>query len=59
MANIDVQKKKSNPWPWIILLLILAAIIGYFIWRNSNEEAVINAPANTDSTIDRMDTTRQ
>lgn len=59
MANIDVQKKKSNPWPWIILLLILAAIIGYFIWRNSNEEAVIAAPATSDSTITRPDTTRQ
>jgi len=58
MANIDVQKKKSNPWPWIILLLILAAIAGYFIWRNSNEEAVITTP-NTDSTINRTDTTRQ
>ncbi len=56
MANIDVQKKKSNPLPWILLLLLIAAIAGYFIWRNMNNPAG-TAATTTDTTITRSDTT--
>ena len=53
MANIDVQKKKSNNLPLLLLLGLLAlAIIGYLVWRNNNGVAGddINTPVVTDST---------
>ena len=61
MANIDVQKKKSNPLLWILLLLLAAAVVGYFIWRNTNNPAGEGTPAtdtSTNTTI-RTDSTRQ
>lgn len=60
MAHIDVVKKKANPWPWILLLVVALAIAGYFIWRNS-ENAGENPVGTTDSTntTTAPDTTRQ
>jgi lipopolysaccharide export system protein LptC len=57
MANIDVQKKKSNPLPWIILAILILAAVGYFVWRNMNNGAATGVGAN-DSTQVRTDTTR-
>ena len=56
MANIDVQKKKSNPWPLIIILILALAVAGYFIWRNQQQNAGATTPTN-DSTVTRNDTT--
>jgi len=47
MAELDVQRKKSNPWPWIILALLILGIIGYLVWRNSND----NNAGTTDTTM--------
>lgn len=58
MANIDVQKKKSNPLPWILLVLVILAIAGYFIWRNMNNRGTLGT-GTTDTTTIRTDTTRQ
>jgi len=58
MANIDVQKKKTNPLPWIILVLLIVALVGYFVWRNMNKPAGA-ATDNTDTTTIITDTTRQ
>ena len=57
MANIDVQKKKTNPLPWIILVLLILAVVGYLAWRNMNNPAgtVTN---NADTTTTVTDTTR-
>lgn len=51
MANIDVQKKKSNPLPLILLALLVLGIIGYLVWRNNNGVAGddVATPAVTDS----------
>jgi hypothetical protein len=54
MANIDVQKKKANPLPWIILVIIILAVVGYFLWRNS-QPATINS-TTTDTTTVKTDT---
>ena len=38
MADIDIEKKKPI-WPWILLgLLIIAAIIAFFLWFDGDEE---------------------
>ncbi len=59
MANIDVQKKRSNPLPWILLLLVALAIAGYFIWRNTNNTAAATSTTDsTTSTTTTTDTTR-
>ena len=57
MANIDVQKKKSNPLPWIILVILILAAVGYFVWRNMNNTATTVVRTN-DSTQVSTDTTR-
>jgi len=57
MANIDVQKKKSNPLPWIILIILILAAVGYFVWRNMNNTAATGTVIN-DSTQVSTDTMR-
>ena len=64
MANIDVQKKKTNPLPWIILVLIILAVVGYFAWRNLNNPAGtathdVDTTKVVDSTKITTDTTMQ
>lgn len=50
MANIDVQKKKSNNLPLLLLLGLLAlAVIGYLVWRNGVADGTENRNL-TDST---------
>lgn len=51
MANIDVQKKKSNPLPLILIALLVLGIIGYLVWRNGANDGAENrtAPLTTDS----------
>lgn len=36
MAEINIQRKKSSPSPWLLVLLVVLALIvaGYFIFRN-------------------------
>lgn len=55
MANIDVQKKKSNPLPWIILALLILAVVGYLVWRNMNDPD--DDATTTDTTTVITDTT--
>lgn len=51
MANIDVQKKKSNPLPLILLALLVLGMVGYLVWRNNNGVAGddVATPVVTDS----------
>lgn len=47
MAELDVQPKKNNPWLiWLILGVIIAAVIFYFLVPNKNN----NLAAGKDST---------
>ena len=57
MANIDVQKKKSNPLPWIIITIVILAVIGYLIWRNMQQPAATNNAASDTTVTTRSDTT--
>ena len=57
MANIDVQKKKSNPLPWIILILVIVAVAGYLYWRNMDNNGTIGTGNDADTTTMSVDTT--
>ncbi len=47
MANLDVQRKKKNPLPWVLLGLLLLGLIAFLVWRQYN---VADAdPVTTDS----------
>ncbi|MEO6070233.1 MAG: hypothetical protein ABIN57_11615 [Chitinophagaceae bacterium] len=53
MANLDVQRKKKSPLPWILLTLAVLAIVGYLIWRQyNNHEANEATPTTTTTTQD-------
>lgn len=44
MAEINIEKKSSPVWPWILLIiLIVAGIIWYFSY-NTNEGIDTNEP---------------
>jgi len=48
MADLDVQPKKKSPiWPWILILLVIAAVI-FFLTRDS-ENDMDTGPAGTDT----------
>ena len=44
MADIRIQRKKSSPNPWLLVLLVLVAlaVAAYFVWRNDT-----GAPTDT------------
>ncbi|UOQ54555.1 hypothetical protein [Hymenobacter cellulosivorans] len=51
MADINIQRKKSSPSPWLLVLLVLIvlAVVGYFLFRSDTAEPVEQAPAATTS----------
>ncbi len=49
MADIEIEKKKPI-WPWILLvLLIIAALLAYFLWFDVDDEYDDDAPANVEA----------
>ncbi|PJJ48730.1 hypothetical protein [Hymenobacter chitinivorans] len=64
MADINIQRKKSSPSPWLLVLLVLVALglLGYFLFRSdSTTPAEQPAPATTSATpvAPEADTTAQ
>jgi hypothetical protein len=52
MAELNVQPKKKAPvWPWILLILIIAAV-AYFLFRG--REIPDGASANDDDTTESV-----
>ena len=49
MAEIKIEKKKPV-WPWIVLILVLAALLFYF-WTQGNDDndSQITTIENTDT----------
>jgi hypothetical protein len=47
MADLDVQRKKKSPLPWILIGLLLLAVLAYFLWNKNRENNI--APATYDS----------
>lgn len=51
MADLDVQRKKTSPLPWIILILVALALLAFFLLRNNNDDGIDSTPVATDSII--------
>ena len=51
MAELDVQRKKKSPLPWILLIIAILAVLAYFLLNNNNDAAEeVVAPVTYDST---------
>lgn len=37
MAELDVQRKKKSPLPWILLIIAILAVLAYFLLNNNND----------------------
>ncbi len=49
MADLDVQRKKKSPLPWILIGLLLLAVVAYFLWNRNREIDNNMAPTTYDS----------
>ena len=48
MANLDVQKKKSSAWIWIVLLLVLiAAVVIFMMGRDDAGDNRVDGRSDT------------
>lgn len=54
MATLDVQRKKKSPLLWILLTLLVLAIVGYFLWRQYNDQNAVTSLTTQDS-INRVE----
>ena len=37
MAEIPIQRKeRSRVWPWLLLLLLVAIVVGWYVWSRNN-----------------------
>ncbi|UOR04356.1 hypothetical protein MUN82_15580 [Hymenobacter aerilatus] len=50
MAEINIQRKKSSPSPWLIVILVALAlaVAGYFVFRNDTAETPPLPPVVSD-----------
>ena len=51
MADLDVQRKKKSPLPWILLVLLIVALIAYLLWRNRDKIDNATDPVTNDTTV--------
>ncbi|MGZ3838639.1 MAG: hypothetical protein ACXVMS_10035 [Flavisolibacter sp.] len=59
MANIDVQRKKSSPLIWILIILAILGLAAYFLWNRYGNKTGNTQPVVYDSTHTvHTDTTR-
>ncbi len=57
MADIDVQRKKASPLPWIILIIVALSLLAFFlIGKKDGELNRTTSPVTTDSTVTGIDT---
>ncbi len=50
MAELHVQKKEGNVWPWIVAAVIVLALLFWFLWGRGDDLNVA-AVNDTDSTM--------
>lgn len=53
MAEIHVQTKRrsSNAWIWVVLFLVIAAAVVYYLMNRSKQAGNTASPANTTSSV--------
>ncbi|KRD10375.1 hypothetical protein ASE21_11750 [Flavobacterium sp. Root901] len=51
MAEIKIEKKKPV-WPWIVALLLIAAIVYYVFFRNEETQGETKAPIENTTSAD-------
>lgn len=57
MADIGIQEKKGSIWPWVLLALVAALLLWWFLWRDDGVDdtvapvdgGVVAAPMGTDT----------
>jgi hypothetical protein len=55
VAEIPIERKSGpNIWPWVIALLVVAALIWYFMSRR-NHDNTVTTPGRTDSSMSTTD----
>lgn len=55
MAEINIEKKKSPKWPWILLAVIILALILFFLFTDDVEEEEIEEYDETEQVRDVED----
>jgi preprotein translocase subunit SecF len=50
MADINIERKKRSPLPWIIGLLVLA-LLAFFLMRNRDDDADATGGTTVDTTV--------
>ncbi|HEX6373524.1 MAG TPA: hypothetical protein VF006_31655 [Longimicrobium sp.] len=56
MADINIERKRKSPLPWIIGLLALA-LLAFMLLRNRGDDEAEPAPVVTDSIVTTTTTT--
>lgn len=56
MADIDIERKKKSPFPWIIGLLVLA-LLAFLLMRSCGDDDAVEPAVVTDTTTAMTDTT--
>lgn len=58
MAEIHVQTKKrsSNAWIWVVLFLVIAAAVVYYLMNRGKQAGNNATPANTTSSLNSTKT---
>lgn len=59
MADLDVQRKKKSPLPWILIGLLLLALLVYFLWDRNKEEDNITPATNDSISAKPLDTIKR
>ncbi len=47
MAELHVQKKETNIWPWIIGLIVVAAVVWYAFGRSATTDSMTSRTADS------------
>ena len=51
MADLDVQRKKNSPLPWILLALLILALVAFLLWNNRDKIDNATDPVTNDTII--------
>lgn len=44
MAEIDIERRRMSPWPWIIVGLVVLAVLAFLLLRGRGDDEVEPGP---------------